>query len=67
MKSKNMKKIILLIIVISVSCKLIAQDSFSEFIASFPKYSSWDALPEDIRDIKISDGLSKQCHSFYTD
>jgi hypothetical protein len=50
-----MKKILVLIVISTVNCKLTAQDSFSEFIASFPKYSSWDALPEDIRDIKISD------------
>jgi hypothetical protein len=50
-----MKKVLLLIVISVVSCKLIAQESFSEFISLFPKYSSWDALPEDVRDIEISD------------
>jgi hypothetical protein len=50
-----MKKLLLLIFISVISCKLIAQESFSEFITSFPKYSSWAALPEDVRDMKVSD------------
>ncbi|MDR1882627.1 MAG: hypothetical protein LBR26_07570 [Prevotella sp.] len=50
-----MKKLMLFIIISLVTCPLKAQESFGEFISSFPKYSSWEALPEDIRDIKIPD------------
>jgi hypothetical protein len=49
-----MKKRLLIIFTSLMTHQLQAQESFSEFISSFPKYSSWEALPEDVRDMSVS-------------
>jgi hypothetical protein len=51
--NKEMKRLLIVFISL-VAYQLQAQESFSEFISFFPKYSSWESLPEDIRDITIS-------------